>query len=309
MKLRARSPLLLISISAALFSPLLGCSSGTDEPPPSQSDHFSFFVTSFKAMQEESGSQSGFGGDFRLGETGPGAGLRGADKLCARIAEKSMPGAGNKQWRAFLSAVSGEDGKQVNAMDRIGEGPWYDRLGRLVANNKAELLNNRPSNADMAIINDLPNEDGVPNHQPDPSQPEVDNHDILTGTNDEGMLYSPTATCLDWTSAVGELALDGRPRVGHSWPGGGLVIMDGGPPPPPPDGGGPLPPPDGGPPPPPPDGGGGMMGSGDNWMSSLDESGCAPGVNLVQNGPPDYTSNTVGSGGGYGGIYCFALTP
>ena len=38
-----------------------------------------------------------------------------------------MPGAGQKPWRAFLSATAGEDGKQVNAIDRIGDGPWYDR--------------------------------------------------------------------------------------------------------------------------------------------------------------------------------------
>ncbi|HTN89369.1 MAG TPA: hypothetical protein VL242_37090, partial [Sorangium sp.] len=94
-------------------------------------EKFSFFVTSLVAMQDLSGSQDGFGGDFRFGETGPGAGLRGADKICATIAERSLPGAGGKTWRAFLSAVAGEDGNQVNAIDRIGEGPWYDRLLRL----------------------------------------------------------------------------------------------------------------------------------------------------------------------------------
>jgi hypothetical protein len=46
-----------------------------------------------------------------------------------------------------------------------------------------------------------------------------------------------------------------------------------------------------------------------NWMSSLDESGCAPGVNLIEMGPPMASSNTVGSGGGYGGFYCFSLVP
>ncbi|WP_129354115.1 hypothetical protein [Sorangium cellulosum] len=264
-------------------------------------------MTSLVAMQELSGSQDGFGGDLRFGETGPGAGLRGADKICATIAEKSMPGAGAKGWRAFLSAVDGGDGKQVDAIDRIGEGPWYDRLGRLVANNKEELLNDRPIAADPAIIDDLPNEDGVPNHQPDPSQPEVDNHDILTGTNDEGRLYSPTATCKDWTSAEGDRDTEGRPRVGHSWPRSfgfpGGTTGTGGP------------------------GGttgtgfpGGTTGTGGpggvggdfnmaNWMSSLDESGCAPGVHLVEMGPPQLDVPTVGSGGGYGGIYCFALTP
>ncbi|WP_437588657.1 hypothetical protein [Sorangium sp. So ce1000] len=254
-------------------------------------EKFSFFVTSLVALQELSGSQDGFGGDLRFGETGPGAGLRGADKICATIAEKSLPGAGAKQWRAFLSAVAGEDGKQVNAIDRIGAGPWYDRLGRLLANNKEELLNDRPAAADDAIKDDFPNEDGVPNHQPDPSQDEVDNHDMLTGTNDKGQLYSATATCKDWTAKSGDTS-EGRPRVGHSWPrnfgGGGGFPGGGGTP----GGGGP----------------GGNINMA-NWMSSLDESGCAPGVNLVEMGGPLPNAVTVGSGGGYGGFYCFALTP
>ena len=50
------------------------------------------------------------------------------------------------------------------------------------------------------------------------------------------------------------------------------------------------------------------MGGMCNWMSALDESGCAPGVNLIQTGGPG-RDGTVGSGGGYGGFYCFALTP
>jgi hypothetical protein len=290
---------------------------------------FSFFVTSLQAMQELSGNPSGFGGDLRFGETGPGAGLRGADKICATIAERSMPGAGQKPWRAFLSATAGEDGQQVNAIDRIGEGPWYDRLGRLLAASKADLLQERPVGGSAVIANDFPNEDGVPNHRPDPIQPEVDNHDILTGTNTSGGLYSATATCKDWTAATGD-ASEGRPRVGHSWPrtgtdlpggvedGGFPFPPDGGGPPPrdggprmPPDGGF-RPPPDGGFPPPPDGGfGGGGPGGGsmNSWMSSLDESGCAPGVNLVETGGPDPSSNTVGSGGGYGGIYCFSLVP
>ncbi|KYF88842.1 hypothetical protein BE20_21890, partial [Sorangium cellulosum] len=211
-------------------------------------EKFSFFVTSLVAMQELSGSEDGFGGDLRFGET--------------------------------------EDGKQVDAIDRIGEGPWYDRLGRLVANNKEELLNDRPIAADEAIID----EDGVPNHQPDPSQPEVDNHDILTGTNDQGKLYSATATCKDWTAKAGDKEAEGRPRgalvaeeLRRSFPGGSSGA------------GGP-----GGP--------GGNINMA-NWMSSLDESGCAPGINLLETGGPLPNEATVGSGGGYGGIYCFALTP
>lgn len=294
------------------------------DAPSTEANRFSFFVTSYAAMHALSGSQAGFGGDLRYGETGPLAGLRGADKICTEIAEGSMPGAGSKGWRAFLSATAGEDGEPVHAIHRIGSGPWYDRLGRLLAANVADLLHDRPEGADAIIAHDFPNEHGVPNQQPDPTQGTVDNHDILTGTNARGELYGATATCNDWTSALGDVASEGRPRVGHSWdrPFGdnanpGRLTKDGGPSHnivgEPPEGG------MGGGPPLGSDGGliierreGGFVsseGSGDNWMSALDEAGCAPGVNLVQTGPPDLRNPTVGSGGGYGGIYCFALKP
>jgi hypothetical protein len=240
-------------------------------------EKFSFFVTSLKSLQTLSNNPLGFGGDLRFGETGLGAGLRGADKICATIAEKSMPGAGGKPWRAFLSASKGEDGNQVNAIDRVGAGPWYDRLGRLFAPNKASLPTLRPSGGDATIKNDFPNEDGVLNHNPDGTG-QVDNHDMLTGSKADGTLYSANATCLDWTANAGNKPVEGLPRVGHSWPRGG-------------------------------GGGGGGGGGIDGWISSLTESGCAPGINLIDNGPPDPNSNTVGSGGGYGGFYCFALTP
>jgi hypothetical protein len=235
-----------------------------------------FFVTSLAALQALSGSAVGFGGDLRYGETGPGAGLRGADKLCAAIAELSLPGSSSKQWRAFLSADVGEDGGVVNAIDRVGDGPWYDRLGRVVSMQKIDLLSTRPLTAAAAIKNDLPNEDGVPNHRPDVTQPAVDNHDTLTGSNSQGQRYTAagiiSSNCLSWTSASPSVAIAGRPRVGHSWPRGST--------------GGPA-----------------------HWINSLDESGCAPSVNLIENGPPVADAGTVGSGGGYGGFYCFALTP
>jgi hypothetical protein len=260
-----------------------GGGSGDDTPPADAAidakpdadvtmlPKFSFFVTSLKRLRQLSGNQLGFGGNLSYGETGAGAGLRGADKICAAIAEISMPGAGSKQWRAFLSASNGGNGTPVNAIDRIGNGPWYDRLGRLLAPSKADMLGIRPANGDAAIKNDFPNEDGVPNHNPDGTGA-VDNHDFLTGSNLQGGLFAATATCLDWTANAGNKATEGQPRVGHSWPRGG----------------------------------GGSM---DSWMSSLTESGCAPSVDLVEMGPPNPNANTVGSGGGYGGFFCFALTP
>jgi hypothetical protein len=236
---------------------------------------FSFFVVSYAAIQKIAGNKNGLGGDLRHGQTGAGAGLRGADKICSEVAEGSMAGAGSKTWRAFLSATADENGKQVNAIERIGSGPWYDRLGRLFANNLSELNADRPTNADAAIKGDFPNENGVLNQNPDKTG-NVDNHDMLTGTNNQGKLNGASATCSDWTTST--YAANQKPRVGHSWCTGG---------------------------------GGGGMGGGSmcNWMSALDEAGCAPGVNLVQTGGAPAGSTTVGAGGGYGGWYCFALTP
>jgi hypothetical protein len=283
-------------------------SAGTAAPP--STERFSFFVASWAAMQRVSKSPNGFGGDFRYGQPD---GLSGADKICTEIAEFAAPGSGSKGWKAFLSATKGANGQPVHAIDRVGEGPWYDRIGRLVAMNKADLMQQRPKGADPAIINDLPNEDGVPNQAPDGMA--VDNHDILTGTNAMGQVFSTDwkFTCHDWTSTVGS---DGTPRVGHSWPRmGGMGFPGSG------GRGGSRP---GGAgagggfvPPPFPTGGGGVGGfTGQeggidmaNWMSSLNEAGCAPGASLVEMGPPIASNPTVGSGGGYGGIYCFALKP
>jgi hypothetical protein len=173
-----------------------------------------------------------------------------------------MAGAGAKGWRAFLSAAAGP----VNAIDRIGDGPWYDRLGRIVATNKAELAQVRPLGADPAILYDLPNENGVPNHRPDPNMPEADNHHVLTGSDESGKLYGATATCESWTSTA---RASGRPRIGFSW----------------------------------------VEGTRNNWVSGQDEGGCGAGVNLVDTGGSDPNNPIVGSGGGYGAIYCFAQRP
>jgi hypothetical protein len=240
--------------------------SSSTEPAPSESPAdlplFSFFVTSYAAMKDLSGKAEGFGGDLRFGEA---TGLEGADKICTQVAERSMPGSAAKEWRAFLSVAVGPDGDQVDAIDRIGEGPWYDRLGRVVAMSLADLAQTRPRGADPAIIDDLPNEDGVGNHAPDGEQ--IDNHHTLTGSDAQGRLYGVDATCNDWTSV--EKSADGRPRIGFSWP----------------------------------------AQSREHWISGQDEGGCMAGIDLDGGGGGDPNIGTVGSGGGYGQIYCFALTP
>ncbi|MDD9970396.1 MAG: hypothetical protein OXR73_29430 [Myxococcales bacterium] len=250
---------------------------------PESLERFSFFVTSLEIMRELSGSADGFGGDL--------GGIEGADRICQEAAARV--GFGDKTWRAFLSVTDGGDGNPIHAIDRIGEGPWYDRNGRLVSEDKAGLLaGDRPA-GDAQTINDLPNEFG------EGLKMMGDTHDILTGSNAMGMLDSPEPenTCNNWTSTTvmpigggfglpdgfdfedlfagfgsrdGGVGFGGRPgglRVGHSWP----AI------------------------------------SGQNWIASHSETSCAAGVNLVQNGPGDGSS--VGAGGGWGAFYCFALTP
>lgn len=260
-------------------------------------EKFSFFLTSLASVRKVSGNQEGFGGDLTFGETGDGAGLRGADKICKAIAELGMPGAGAKDWRAFLSTVKGgPNGGPVHARTRIGNGPWYDAAGRVVSMTLESLIGtNRPGGADQAIRDDLPNEFGIPNHGADAPGCSggdcPDNHQTLTGTNCLGELYMgggsvggqneitsdcskftppnnpvPNAeyTCNDWTSKEA----GGKPWCGHSWP---------------------------------------RQGSGLSWMSAARDGGCAPCARLADAG--GVSEACVGSAGGYGGFYCFEYKP
>jgi hypothetical protein len=247
-----------LGITAAL---VLGACGGNEAIAPGMDmaavdqPKFSFFYTSLDAMRRLSGSASGFGGDLRFGTD---SGLGGADKICQTIA--ADVGFGGKTWRAFLSAVAGSGGQPVHAIDRIGAGPWYERAGRLVAQDRAGLVaGDRPA-GEAQVVADLPDETGQGTKRLG------DTHDVITGSNRQGQLRfagNPSSTCQDWTSA----STQGQIGVGHSWP----------------------------------------AGSGRHWIEAHTERSCAPGVNLVQNGPGSQSS--IGSGGGWGGFYCFALTP
>ncbi|HMA96539.1 MAG TPA: hypothetical protein VKP30_27830, partial [Polyangiaceae bacterium] len=160
----------------------------------------------------------------------------------------------------------------------------------------------RPSAAHASIKNDFPNEDGIPNH--DALQTgniqNQDNHDFLTGTGEDGKLYqgSTNTNCKDWTSQDKTI----RPRVGHSWPRAGMGDMTNTGTTGTTTGGGFILP-----------GSGATMATMNSWVSSLDENGCAPGINLSESSIPMGSDQggdgTVGGGGGYGGIYCFAEEP
>jgi hypothetical protein len=64
-------------------------------------------------------------------------GLEGADAHCPQLA--STVGAGNKTWHAYLSGPETPQAKGVNARDRIGNGPWQNSKGVVIAQNVDDL--------------------------------------------------------------------------------------------------------------------------------------------------------------------------
>ena len=119
-------------------------------------------------------------------------------------------------WRAYLS-TQGEDA--VNARDRIGDGPWNNAEGVMVAADLDELHSEAANiNKETALM-----ETGmvVPGRGDDPNQ-----HDILTGTQMDGTAFAADAgdmTCSNWTSSgegsamVGHTDLMGNPSGVNFW--------------------------------------------------------------------------------------------
>ena len=114
---------------------------------------------------------------FFITSAGPGTGanlggLAGADKQCQTLA--AAAGAGNRTWRAYLSAAAAAGQPAVNARDRIGKGPWMNSKGVVVAKSVADLHSD--ANA-LGGENSL-TEKGAP--------VAGSQHDILTGSQADG---------------------------------------------------------------------------------------------------------------------------
>lgn len=240
-----------------------GGATNTDCTSTAADEKFSFFVTSWHHIRELSGSDDGFGGDLRY--NGASTGLEGADAICQEIASRVC--FGHKTWKAYLST------SQVDAIDRIGTGPWYDHGGNLVANDTAGLVQgNRPAGGanDSGTYDETGlYHDGKTDQNGDGE--DDDDHDTLTGSTSDGVYAG--FSCEDWTSTTATGPGGGGfpgggssgPMCGHSWP----------------------------------------ANSGQGWSQAHSARGCAAGVNFIQDGPG--MGNSVGASGGYGGFYCFAL--
>lgn len=170
---------------------LIGCSGdspmnpGVDAPTAdapdvdaAQTTTFSFFITS---------SGGPMGGDFRR-TPADADGLAGADEICRTKAIAAVPAAASKTWRAYLSTAA------VNARDRIGAGPWFNRTGVMVATSVANLHDAAANNITKATA--LDENGAVVNGAGD--TPNV--HDIITGSTADGM--AAANHCNSWTSSA-----------------------------------------------------------------------------------------------------------
>ena len=135
--------------------------------------------------------------------TGNLGGLAGADARCQSLA--SAVGLGTRTWRAYLSVERDANGNRVDARSRIGQGPWANVKGGIVANSLAELHSRR---GDFQVFVD---ERGQSINGQWPGSPSPVQHDILTGSNADGTLM-PGFTCADWTSDSASAVA----QVGHS---------------------------------------------------------------------------------------------
>ncbi len=147
---------------------------------------------------------------FFITSAGPGmganlGGLAGADKHCQTLA--AAAGAGNRTWRAYLSAAASAGQPAVNARDRIGKGPWMNVKGVVVAKSVADLHSD---------ANNLGGENSLTEKG---AQVAGNQHDILTGSQADGTLQTDDAPCGNWTSAETGGAMVGH----HNKQGGGAA--------------------------------------------------------------------------------------
>lgn len=162
---------------------------GSAQPPaPAPQGPMSFFITS-----------AGPGDGANLG------GLEGADAHCQQLAADAD--RGDATWHAYLSQAGAPGLPQVHARDRIGEGPWYNARGVVIAWNVDDLHEDRNNIRKPTALNERGEEVNGAGDQPN-------QHDILTGSDSHGraiaMLPASATTCDNWTSNAAGSAI-----VGH----------------------------------------------------------------------------------------------
>lgn len=155
------------------------------------------------------GAEASFAQDmtFFITSEGPGnggdlGGVEGADAHCQALAEAA--GAGDMTWVAYLGTEL-EGSRGVDARSRIGDGPWHNAAGELIAED-IDQLHLGPNIVRSTALD----EDG---NRVLGRGDETNRHDILTGAMADGTAFFPDAddhTCNNWTSSG-----EGSAMVGH----------------------------------------------------------------------------------------------
>ena len=178
--------LILAAVALGVTSGVYAQQQPAAPPQLPQAPNMSFFVT---------GAGPGKGADL--------VGVEGADAHCLTLATRH--GAGGKTWRAYLSTQEAAGKPAINARDRIGNGPWQNFKGMVVATSVDDLhSDNNKLSFDNSVSERgfiIPGVGFAPNR-----------HDVLTGSTPEGRAF-PAAedrTCRNWTSST-----QGAAIVGH----------------------------------------------------------------------------------------------
>jgi hypothetical protein len=143
-------------------------------------------------------------------------GLAGADAQCQNLA--AAVGAGGHTWRAYLSTTGTQAEPGVNARDRIGDGPWHNANGIMIAANVADLHGDIERDRNLIYRETALTENGdLVNGRVRP-QGENNEHDMLTGSDSRGRAYwgglsngGLDFTCRNWTYG----GSDGNAVIGH----------------------------------------------------------------------------------------------
>ena len=182
------------SMTRIIFAAALA---GGFQAASAQDNDMSFFVTS-----------RGPGDGANLG------GLRGADQHCQALAARA--GAGDKTWHAYLSIT--HPAAPIHARDRIGQGPWHNADGVMIAADVDQLHSDSNNITKETALNENGNVVNGSGDQPN-------RHDILTGSTADGRAWDyylidvlnfdrgegNFLTCSNWTYS-GE---EGAAMVGH----------------------------------------------------------------------------------------------
>ena len=143
-------------------------------------------------------------------------GLAGADAECQNLA--AAVGAGGHTWRAYLSTTGTQAEPGVNARDRIGDGPWHNANGVMIAANVADLHGDIERDRNLIYRETALTENGdLVNGRVRP-EGENNEHDMLTGSDSRGRAYwgglsngGLDFTCRNWTYG----GSDGNAVIGH----------------------------------------------------------------------------------------------